>query len=288
MSEAKIAHLPRQAGVTAKPLVIALHCSGASRSEWRQLGQDLDPRLTLVAPDLIGSGASAHWPGTHVFSLADEAAPIVEMIDRAGAPVHLVGHSYGACVAMRAAIERPTKVASLVLYEPVAWPYLTFAGAEGELELAKINRVFAEIRRLLLTGAQRSAAKRFYELWNGARTWSAVRPEAQADLTRYIPKLPLEFAATMTDRVPLHAYRRFNFPVLLLKGEQAPAVTRLIIDQLAKAMRFASLRTVYGTGHLGPLTHAAAVSALMSEWIAQMEPTLADGASSASKIVRVA
>ncbi len=288
MSNANVTRLPRLQKA-AKPLVIALHCSGASCSEWRQLGQDLDPRLTLIAPDLIGSGGNAHWSGAHAFSLTDEAAAVVDLVDRASAPVHLVGHSYGACVAMRVAYERPTKVASMVLYEPVAWPYLTIAGEDGALELAKINRVFSEIRRLLLTGAQRSAAKRFYEFWNGARTWSSMRPEAQAELVRYIPKLPLEFSATMTERVPLHAYRRFNFPVLLLQGENAPAVTRLIAGQLAKAMRFASLQTVYGAGHLGPLTHGAAVSAIMTDWIARMEPMLADTQPAATlNITRVA
>jgi pimeloyl-ACP methyl ester carboxylesterase len=289
MSNATVTLLPRFQRATAKPLVVALHCSGASGAEWRQLGQDLDPRLALVAPDLIGSGGNAHWSGAHAFALTDEAAAVVEIIDRANAPVHLIGHSYGACVAMRAAYERPTKVASMVLYEPVAWPYLTIAGEDGALELAKINRVFSEIKRHLLTGAQRTAAKRFYEFWNGARTWSSMRPEAQAELIRYIPKLPLEFAATLTERVPLHAYRRFNVPVLLLQGEHAPAVTRLIAAQLAKAMRFASLQTVYGAGHLGPLTHPAAVSAIMTEWIARMEPTLA-GAEPATplNITRVA
>lgn len=289
MSNATITLLPRPEQAAVKPLVVALHCSGASRSEWRQFGQDLDQRLALVAPDLIGSGGSAHWSGSHAFALTDEAAAVVEIIDGAHAPVHLVGHSYGACVALRAAYERPTKVASMMLYEPVAWPYLTIAGDDGALELAKINRVFGEIRRLLLTGAQRSAAKRFYEFWNGARTWPSMRPEAQAELIRYIPKLPLEFGATMTERVPLHAYRRFNFPILLLQGEHAPAATRLIVAQLAKAMRFASLQTVYGTGHLGPLTHPAAVSAIMTDWIARMEPTLAHiEPASASKITLVA
>ena len=270
-----VTFLPRAETASAKPLVVALHCSGANRSEWRQLGQDLDPRLSLLAPDLIGSGANAHWSGAHAFALTDEAAPIVEIIDRAAAPVHLVGHSYGGCVAMRAALERPAKVASLVLFEPVAWPFLSIADEDGATELAKVNRVFAEIRRHVMVGAQRTAAKRFYEYWNGARTWASLRPEVQSELTRYIPKLPLEFAATQSERVPLHAYRRFNVPVLLLVGEHAPPVTRMIARQAVKVMPFASLQTVYGVGHLGPLSHAAVVSAIIADWVKRAEPAFA-------------
>ena len=68
---------------SAKPTVIALHCSGATGAQWRQLGRDLGDRFTLIAPDLIGSGKTPHWRGTHAFKLCDEAERIVRVIDRA-------------------------------------------------------------------------------------------------------------------------------------------------------------------------------------------------------------
>ena len=36
----------------------------------------------------------------------------------AGSPLTLVGHSYGAAVALRAALDRPERVRAMVLYEP--------------------------------------------------------------------------------------------------------------------------------------------------------------------------
>jgi len=47
--------------------------------------------------------------GKHAFTLSDEAASVLSEIDAADEPVHLVGHSYGGAVALRAAIERPSK-----------------------------------------------------------------------------------------------------------------------------------------------------------------------------------
>ena len=52
------------------------------------------------------------------------------------------------------------------------------------------------------------------------------------------------------------AYRRFNFPALLMVGEHTTDPVRIIARQLAKAMKL-SLRTVFGAGHMGPFTHAA-------------------------------
>src|SRR5262249_15124185 len=93
-----------QSGIVigARPVVVALHCSGGSGRQWRPLARALGLRFNLVAPDMIGCGAGPHWSGEHPFTLADEAARIVAILDGSAAPVHLVGHSYGGGVALRA------------------------------------------------------------------------------------------------------------------------------------------------------------------------------------------
>src|SRR6266536_155294 len=51
------------------------------------------------------------------------------------APVHLIGHSYGGGVALRVAVERSNRIASLTLYEPAA-----FQGSPGAyLARSEIN-----------------------------------------------------------------------------------------------------------------------------------------------------
>jgi pimeloyl-ACP methyl ester carboxylesterase len=272
-----IASLARTAEADARPTVIAVHCSGATRSEWRQLELALGHRFSLIAPDLIGSGGTAHWTGEHAFNLSDEAAHVVRIIDAANGPVHLVGHSYGGCVALRAAVERPTKVASMTLYEPVAMLVLKTIGPDGMAALKEITAIAGDISLFVQSGDHHTAAKRFFECWNGEGSWSAMRPEAQDDLVRYIPKVCLEFSAVLNERTPLAAYRRLNFPVLLLQGERAPDLTQLISRQLARAMRFASPQTVYGAGHMGPFSHATVVSAMIAEWIVCAQPRLPTG-----------
>lgn len=266
--------LIRATDPAAKPTVIALHCSGATGSEWRELERQLGHRFSLIAPDLIGSGTNPHWTGGDAYSLSDEAAGIIHLIDAVKRPVHLVGHSYGGAVAIRIALERPAQVASLTLYEPVAFHILKISGIDGKAALVEITELADTLRRFVLSGDTGTAAMLFVEFWNGKGSWAALRKEARAELVRYIPKVCLEFSAALNERTPLHSYRRFNFPTLLLHGENAPESTKTIARQLAKAMKYASPQIVYGAGHMGPFSHATLVGAMMRDWIVRAEPSI--------------
>jgi hypothetical protein len=54
-----------------------------------------------------------------------------------------------------------------------------------------------------------------------------------------------------------------DFPVLILRGEHAPPPTRVIAESLSRMLPASRLLTVAGAGHMGPLTHAPEVAALI-------------------------
>ena len=186
----------------ARPTVIALHCSGGSGHQWKSLSETLGNEFSVVAPDLIGCGSAGPWNGKGKFSLSVEAAPVVETIDATREPVHLVGHSYGGCVALRAACERPERIASLTLYEPVSFHMLASAGPNGEIALNEITSVFDDVLGFVKTGAIARAAERFADYWNGTGTFAAASEKIRAALIRYINKAPLDYQAVMSERLP--------------------------------------------------------------------------------------
>ena len=119
--------------------VIALHCSGASAAQWRELGTMLGGGYELTAPEHYGGNIAGPWTGEHVFTLADEAERTIGLIDGDRRPVHLVGHSYGGGVALHVALRRPHAIASLTLYEPSAFHLLREIGAAGVEPFAEIE-----------------------------------------------------------------------------------------------------------------------------------------------------
>src|SRR4051812_32240822 len=95
--------------------IVCLHASASAGRQWRPLAERLSGQFIVVAPDLYGSGATPQWTADRPLSLADEVALVQPRIG-SGAPVHLVGHSYGAAVALHAALSQPERIRSLVLF----------------------------------------------------------------------------------------------------------------------------------------------------------------------------
>jgi pimeloyl-ACP methyl ester carboxylesterase len=251
--------------------VIALHCSGAGAGQWRQLGEVLDSRYDLIAPEHYGCESVGPWSGAHAFTLADEAAVTIEIIDRADSTVHLVGHSYGGGVALRAAVERPDRIASLTLYEPSAFHLLKAIGVRGAHALAEIQAIASMVDEGVITGDYCAAATSFVDYWGGRGAWAALRPSVQAALTRWVAKAPLDFRALIGEATPLSAYADLRFPVLIMRGEHAPAPSRLIAETLRAVMPTAGLMVVANAGHMGPLTHAAEVNAAIARHLAESQ-----------------
>ncbi|MBC7676775.1 MAG: alpha/beta fold hydrolase, partial [Rhodoferax sp.] len=111
----------------ARP-VLALHCSLAHAGAWSGLVDHLSG-VTVTALDQPGHGRAADWDGvTDLHGLTTRLS--IEMAEAMGGgiPIDVIGHSFGATVALRMALERPDLVRSLVLIEP---PLFAAARAGG-------------------------------------------------------------------------------------------------------------------------------------------------------------
>jgi pimeloyl-ACP methyl ester carboxylesterase len=263
-----VVHPPRPA---CRRQVVALHCSGAGAGQWSNLAEALGGDYDVLAPEHYGCESSGPWTGEHAFTLADEAARAIALIDNSEEKVHLVGHSYGGGVALHVALARPDQIASMALYEPSAFHLLRQLGEPGAEAYAEISGVAWCLCDRVMSGNYRAAVAVFVDYWNGPGTWDAMRPAAQNALIRWAPKGPLDFRAVIDDPTSARAYRGLNMPVLILRGEHAPTPTRVIADGLSELLPSCRLMKIDGAGHMGPLTHASEVSALIVRHIVDAE-----------------
>src|SRR5262245_65849583 len=127
----------REAG--SGPGVVCVHSNASTSAQWRGLMELLAPRFRVFAPDSYDAGKSPHWPSDRVIHLRDEVELIEPVLTRAGSPLALVGHSYGATIALIAALADPGRVRAMALYEPTLFALLD-AEKPGPNEAAGIRR----------------------------------------------------------------------------------------------------------------------------------------------------
>ena len=103
-------------GGAGKRLVLT-HGSWTDHTGWAPELRALTERFEVVTWDRRGHSRSQD--GDHPGSRDEDAADLAALIEHlGGAPVHLVGNSYGSVVVLTLVAGRPELVASAVVHEP--------------------------------------------------------------------------------------------------------------------------------------------------------------------------
>jgi pimeloyl-ACP methyl ester carboxylesterase len=210
--------------------------------------------VTMRAMDLPGHGKSPQ-PEKPEAAADVSVAWAREVIQD---PVHLFGHSFGAYVALRLAVECPDKVLSLSLYEPVF-----FAGAKAinpEAHAANLERM-AGLDALLKAGDPEAAARQFTEVWGDGRPWEMLPARARQMMADGMPMVLAANGALIEDDAGiLPRLSEIKVPTLLMDGALSPEVVGAVQDGLAAQIQGAQRKTLEGAGHMGVLSHPSEVA----------------------------
>ena len=257
---------PREAG--QGPPVVCLHSNASTSSQWRALTERLAPSHRVVAIDSIGAGKSPPWPGERGPSLGDEAAFIEPVLAAAERPFFLIGHSYGAAVALVAALVRPERIRALVLYEP---PLLALLEEEapGQAASQELRQAAADAAALIAVGDRSGAARRFIDYWMGPGTWERMPPARQAPIAASMDPIAHWARALAEEPTPQSAFRALDMPVLCMVGSVAGLVARCDPAARQDAAERHSGSNAPVSGHMGPVTHPDVVNGAIAAFLAR-------------------
>ena len=217
---------------------LTVHSSG-SASELTKL---LAPRFTVYGFDRRGRGESGD---TLPYAVDREIDDIEALIDRAGGPAFLYGHSSGGPLAMRAAIRLGSKVSKIALYEP---PYNNDPGAQESWSryLRQLKVALAEGRRgdavalfmrFVGTPAEQVDGMRRAPFWPGME---AVAPTLAYDHAAILGE-PWSVPAGLAARVPV--------PALVMSGDAGLPFMPDAARVLSQAIPRGELRMLAGQTH---------------------------------------
>jgi pimeloyl-ACP methyl ester carboxylesterase len=239
-------------GPGADRTAVLLHASASSHRQWQALAALLAGRWRVIAPDLPGYGGTARRTGVALDGLAEPAAMVGALVADLPGSVDLVGHSWGAAVALEAAAALGPAVRRLVLFEP------NLFGLIDGAPRAEAERLHARIRLAGLTGDWASAAASFSEYFSGPGVWAGLPPPQRAAIVAALPENLGEWAAVTARAIRPGRWQGVRAPVLLVSAADSRAALLAVADSLAGAFpHWQTLRLPRG-GHMAPLTRARA------------------------------
>lgn len=252
----------RRMGEGARQL-LALHCTLAHSGAWSGMSQALGD-ATLIAPDMLSHGRSPDWDGRSDFFDAVTAHAKDQMI----APMDIIGHSFGAMIALRLCIECPERVRSAVLIEPV---FFAVARHDAPELFARHERDAQPVDDAFAAGDTAMAARLFNRMWGASSgpKWPDLPDRTRAAMIRGIDVVPAVHGALFDDAAQLLETARLgraSMPVLLLAGTDTHPVLPAICEGLRTRLPSATSAIVDGAGHMLPITHPHETAALVQDF----------------------
>lgn len=227
------------------PPLILVHGIVSDRRTLAGLGARLADAFTVIAFDRRGRGESDPVGATSFDAQIDD---LLAVIDAAGEPCHVFGHSLGAWVALGAAA-RSSGVRSLTLYEPPPITPLLDTLADHLEGMLEANRGEAAIAHLL---SGLGASRRMIERLEQTPLW----PRMVALAPTVAPELRM-LAAVAIDLSAVSA------PTLLLRGSKSPSMVGDVCDGVAAELASRRLVELPGQDHFAPALAPAAVAELV-------------------------
>jgi pimeloyl-ACP methyl ester carboxylesterase len=226
----------------------------------------LAPRYRVIAVDLYGAGKTPAWPGDRPMQLDDQVALLDAVFDAAGDRFHLVGHSFGGAIALKAALADPSRLLSLVVYEPVLFSVLMADAPESDAA-REIIAVRDDTIRLVDQGDLDASAARFIDYWMGEGAWAATPKNRKAGLAAAMRAVMPEWHAAFSEPAPLRDFAAIDVPTLLLTGRKSKASARAIARLLTAVLPQVRREDLDGVGHMAPVTHPDRVGALVERFL---------------------
>ena len=141
------------------PALLLLHGTGASTHSWRDVMPKLAANYTVVAVDLPGH-AFTQPPSKNSLSLPGMAAAVASLLRALNvSPVRAVGHSAGAAVLVRMAVERLFAPQDIISFNGAFFPVTGVAG-QFFSPLAKTFANATLVQKLFAKMADRKAVER--------------------------------------------------------------------------------------------------------------------------------
>ena len=236
-----------------KRKVLALHCTLAHSGAWKGLVAEMDSEIAVTATDMFNHGLSPDWDGQGDFQDRMARAAVASLTE----PVDVIGHSFGASIAMRVAVLFPELVRRLTMIESV---YFAIVQKDRPELVEASKQSSAPFYTAMEAGDVELGARLFNGGWGGGvgESWEEMPEHRRAAMIRGVQIVPACSPALLEDIHNLlepGKLQSLNLPVLLMRGGNTADIIAAVNDGFAACLPDARNVVVQGAGHMLPISH---------------------------------
>jgi len=240
-------------GERGEPAML-VHGSWGDHHNWDRVVPALSASLRVATYDRRGHSQSERPAGQgRIDEDVEDLAGLIKEVF--GGPVHVIGGSFGAAIALRLATQHPELIRSLVAHEPPLFGLLQDDPTMQPLLAAVRERIDAVVD-LLRRGDNEGGARRFVEtIAYGPGTWDQMPAPARECFIFNAPTWLDELQEPESLTMDLAELAGFNAPALLTLGGASPPFFPLVVKRVAAAVPYARQHVYPEAGHVPHLSH---------------------------------
>jgi pimeloyl-ACP methyl ester carboxylesterase len=245
--------------------IILIHSSVSANRQWRALTEILKVRYRVLAVNLFGYGETTPWPGTSPQSLYAQAQLIRALCEELGAPVHLVGHSFGGSVALKAALLLGSRIGRLILLEPNPFYLLK---QNGRIPAFLESRALRDhVKCFGSLGEWTKVAELFADYWLGDGSWAAMPEKRRITFAQSLAPNFHEWDAVMDEQTTVEDLKTISAKTFVVSDAATRRPIVEIIAILRRTCPHWEFRLIPEGGHMAPLTRPDIVNPIVSSFL---------------------
>jgi len=272
-------------GPMGAPMIIFTHGWGMDSTFWHYAKEDLGDRFRLLLWDLPGLGRSKA-ADREAIGLNAFATDLAHLVNFAGRPAVLVGHSIGGMTIQTLVREFP------LLHSRLAGIVLLNTTYTDPLKTMIFSSLFQALRRPVLEPMMKLVIALQPVFW--ALKWQSYLSGSshmanRLGFGRFATRSQLEHTSLLSTRNPpgilargnlamMHwdatdVLTRLRVPALVIGGD-LDIITKLEASrELAGESDLATLQVVAGVNHMGPMERADLYNRAIAEFVLQVQPS---------------
>jgi pimeloyl-ACP methyl ester carboxylesterase len=244
--------------------LVLVHGSWVDHMDWPFVVPLLSSRFHVIVYDRRGHSQSERPPAQGY--IREDVADLAAIIERAGAPAHVVGNSMGGAISLKLAIERPELIRTLAAHEPPLFDLLRDDPKTQHL-VETFDGAATPVSEAIAGGKAEEGAHLFVDAVVGPGFWDMMPEDARRMMINNAPTFMDEMGDPEIISIDTEALSRFRGPVLLSAGSASPPYFPAIVDKLATVLPNVTRKTFEGAGHIPHVTHPQVYAEAMMEFI---------------------